>query len=96
MLLPQYSIKKILLFTGLFAVWCWVAIQAWHGAMIAQAILFAFMAWAAWLTIHLAITGTGFLMMKLSELTRREQPQSPFAHETKAPQILPPQDIPLD
>lgn len=96
MLLPQYSIKKILLFIGLFAVWCWVSIQAWHGAQIAQAILFAFMAWVVWVLAHLAITGAGYLMMTLSDLTRREETQSPFAHETKAPQILPPQDIPLD
>jgi hypothetical protein len=96
MLLPQYSIRKLLIFVTLFAVWCWLLVQAFQGVLVAQAFQFGVLAWVLWMMSHLAITSLGYFFMRISEATRPTQTQSPFAHETEAPQILPPREIPLD
>ena len=95
-MIQRFSITRLLLFIAAVGVGCFALQQAIGGANWAQAIMLVVFAAVLWVAIHMLISLMGFAMMKLVQAGTWEKPQSPFATDTPAPQIIPPNQAEKD
>jgi len=92
----RFSIANLLLGIGVFSLVCMVIRQAFFQQQWALAIAFVLASITIWMAIHLVLVGFGYLLMLVRRSISPQKPQSPFATDTPAPQIIPPRNVDSD
>lgn len=85
----QFTIRGMLIATGVLAIICWTLASAIRGQSWAIAILLGLVALLIWVIGQVMLFAVGALSSAIFGATQRKTLSSPFANETPAPQILP-------
>lgn len=89
-MIQRFSITRLLFFIPVVALGCLLLKLAIDGVHWAQALMLVVLAAVLWAVVQVVLTLVGFAMMTLAEIGSKEKPQSPFATDTPAPQIISP------
>ncbi|PHR98418.1 MAG: hypothetical protein COA78_26115 [Blastopirellula sp.] len=93
MLMPQFTIFRLMIFIAVCAVISWIAMSAVRGEVWSIAIMLTLFSFAIWAVLQFILVTAGYIITLIASKVTPEQAVSPFATDRPAPQILPPSNI---